>query len=485
MKIWGIAILYLATQLFSQEVSPSSSSITTEQDLLPFEFKFHYVPKLYESPSLEYDEIVIPYQRYVQPEVIKQNVNDDILKPDLPRNLRRIKFDAGQGIDFLTEFGLHTLKSTLGFSLSYNSCNVIDKTEQKSYTRYLFDTKLENIVNNTTVSLDTKFRNFHLWTPLYLLSLNGMLKSIIFANGDISYIPEIFCLIRDDTNKFWSSNSIINNIFLTEKVLIFSGIKHFYLDGVQYKFITGGVKTKKLFLDNTLQALLDFDLDNYKSYYSVELKHRILSYVLSLKFKKEIYYKYINEYFSQMPGLTLDKDDKLYYPDIFLTDLNIEYDNKTLYLAAQFTNFKYKKFPTYIYEDNSVKSCFINDVDFNRITLISKLEYLSLKNQFRLIYSLPSKDVYFIPKLTLETIFDKNITNKLQVEQKFVYNDDLQINTEQKINPWLTSTTILSYKISDNIFCSISYFTTLINRYYLQPDVYIPSFLQFGLQAKF
>lgn len=486
MKICILIISCLTIQLFSQEVSQSSGSIVVDQDLLPFDFKFYYPPKIYENPLLEYDEIVIPYQRYVQPEIRKYDLPADVISPNLTCGTKSFELMLGQGIDVLAKLNFQFPKSVFDLSFECSNNNVISKTGQENFIRVLSVTNFSYTFSESMLSLRNRLSYYNLLTSLLFLNLNGMFKKVLYETCDITYTPEVYYLFGSDLKKVWLSNSLASNIFFTDRLLVTPEVKFLTLNNkCQRFFVASSVKAKNLFVGTTVTTSFDFDTNFYKLYYSIDLSRKIAKYIFSLSYKKDFYYQYITDYFTYVPGVIFSQQDDLFYPDRTSVVANVQYESGPFHFITEFASYGYEMLPSFIYENGFVKPYFVKGVNINRLSITSKFNYANFNNEVLLsYYSFPECNTYFIPKLTFMLIFNKNISKNLQLSQKFVYQDNLKVNSNYVLPFWLTSTTMVSYKLSNDVNCGINCFIPLINQHYIYPEVHTPAFFQFGIQIK-
>ncbi|MCX7940878.1 MAG: hypothetical protein N2555_03810 [Endomicrobia bacterium] len=470
--------------VFAQEVEVSTYSQVYDEDLIPFEFKFYHTPRLYETPSVEFDEITLPYQKFVQPEFGKQLLTTDVLSPAVPHNEKIAQMNFGIGQSVLIRTNLFSNRGKFGISLGQNN-NITNHF--KDWSQYFYDAKIQQVLNSFVFTVDTKFQHDNFLSAKNLFNFEGKAEKIFSSDFSIRYTPQInYITLNNGTiSKSFITNTLNGNLFVSDKVLSSVGIRLLQLDDTNYFFISGEIISNDLFLKRmSMRISIDLDKENSDWYTLAEIKYKLSFYNIRLSFTKDLYYKYLETYFISLPEITFSTNDKIYFSERKETTLGIEYRKNNCSIAGVYTNTYYTKFPTYIFDSNLVKPHFQDNITVSKLSIASNFKYIGFNNSFVLSYLIIPENTYFIPKLTSEVVFSKMFHKNFEFVQKFLYNDDIKVNIDDGISSWCVSNSCLVYKVNKNIFLNLIYQVSLANKHYLQPGIYMPEYIRFGAQIK-
>lgn len=487
MKIYFIIFFIFLTlvNIFAQQEVVISTTIANPDEenyqISPLYYKFYYIPDFFGTPSVDYDDISIPYSHYITPELNKATLENTLF---IPKNIseKNVYFEVGKNyilnsnIKFISSF--YSLSSFLEVNNSQiNYLNLAESLKQLNYYFNYYKT-FKNLYID--FQMLTHINYFIEFMNLYTTQLN--VKNFIKDKLETSYAGAIL-YVKNTYGKIFSFNTISLNALLNSKLLIGAKIKLIDNDGLLYTF---NLISKEVFPRFATSIDISYDNFNKNIYYNFSFTQNIFNLLFKVSYDNDIYYDYIQNYFSKIPILKLNNPDIFFYPERKILGLGVGYQKDVFSLQLNVSHAEYKKYPTYIYENNNVSPFYLESLNFNNLDLSTNIGIQNVNVNWvnSLIFS--EEEILFQPKVSSSLDVISNIYKNVYLSIKLLYNSKTKVDFN---NTWIKQILILrpvlKYEIMDDLKLYFNFSLPLIGKYYFIPYAFFGPYVSFGIEMKF
>lgn len=472
--------------VYSQQVEISTS--TGEQNLdieIPKRFEFYYPVEFFEVPDVEYEDISVPYSKYVSAELEKLVIDHKMF---VKNEKFKHELSLYTGDCNLITVDINNVSSNSIFK-NYAKYSRIPVMDNNMYNEFCCNFEYNYIYNTLVIGGGLNLLNKYVTKFVNQYGLNFVFKKILFNKIELFYTPEVL-LFRNTTteDKLFLSNFLGVNIIIN-KTLISCGAKLFDFDTHIKRMFNINFAIENFILQNLRISLgCDYDNTNNELYYTSEVRKKFGMVDFVILKNKSILHDFVYNYLVNLPQVEYNTFHP--FPEKNLFSIVLTVPKEKFFIQLSFDKQNIKNWPTYIFENNLVKTYFLNNVE--SMSVVFNTKFKIFKNtvvEYFLNYILSENEILFLPKLNSSINCSLTILPHVEFLFKLLYKSKTKIfeSIYDKIylEPQLVSQIEIRYHIKENI--NIGVFTSfpLINKNFLQPDIYVQPYISAGINIKF
>ncbi|MCX7956716.1 MAG: hypothetical protein N2643_02330 [Endomicrobia bacterium] len=460
--------------------------VIEETDDKPLQYRFNYIPKFIETPLIDYEDVVVPYNLYIEPQIGKTKTKYDFLFPE-------VKFDGG--IRVLTGTGL--LVNYYINNINYQNTFILDADYQRLNIN-CEDIKPENyILNRYDI-------NYHYINENYLLK-NRLVYQNNFLKNEITqivYSPEInFVLLKNflfKVNPYLQFNKLTNNeifflfntveldLLINEKFSSKISINN--IDSQTHLFGLNFIIKNIFFATFYFSSAIKYNVKNKNFYFNTKINKKIFNLTVSFELLDSIFYSYIEDYFTKLPDVLYFDKKELTYPIKKEKSLKIGYKMEYLDIDLKYSIESFSKYPTYVSALSSkIEPYFVDDHNTNCVFLTTSFLFKKINLSNKIKYIFYPEEILFTPTLQNELEIKYNLLKKVYFIVNFLYNNKTLTNDREKtyIEEHLITTEKIEYKINDYIAIETETKVPIIGKNYINTNYYYEPYISIGIKSKF
>ncbi|MCS7228199.1 MAG: hypothetical protein NZ839_04470, partial [Endomicrobia bacterium] len=451
---------------------------------IPYFLKFYYPSDFFEVPEIDHEDISIPYEKYVVPDIEKLIVDTTLFIPvDKTKNVITIR--TGNTNECKINIKNISQKEIIDCILNYYKTPVLlNDLNNKEYNEFNYNLQYSRTYDNLAFNGKLVWQNKYITEFINQYSLSCGIKKFFNEKFELFCVPESL-LIRDEIkNRLFFTNIFGLNIIMDKIMFIFT-TRWLSFNMKEKLFYNITTTVKNLIPTLVLSASCEYDISDKRFYYTTELTQKIGMLNLTVSARNSIFYSYIYDYLLKFPEVKFDDSTFIYYPKLRSFIIGSSYTTKNFYVKIIFNRKNFSQYPTYVYRDNQLNTYYMNTTEFDLAILENKLLIFDkITIDYIIHYIISTKnEILFQPRLTMEVNFLHNeIFPGVEFRSSLLYKDKVRIaSTDLYLNPELITQINVDYKLNQFLSLSLSGCLPLIGKNYLQPGVVLKPFVSAGV----
>ncbi len=488
MKIYSIIFLIflISSNIFSTEqIIISTSSINSgieNYETPPLYYKFYYTPDFFGAPSVDYEDLSVPYLHYITPELNKDKIENVLFVSAKDLLKKSLYFTIGANYVLNTDIKFVSPYYNLSFFLGFDSFKTNYLNSIENLKKFRYSLRYYKPFNNLSVDfqLGNRINYFIEFLNLYTAHFN--IKKFINGKFEISYSNDVL-YIKSTSDKIFSFNEINANALINTKLLMSSKFKLIDNDRLIYAI---NLASKEILPRFSSNIEIDYDSLSKDIFYTLYFSKQVVDFYFNVSYVNDIYYDYIQNYFLKVPIFQLNNNGDFYYPKRKVLGFYTGYQKNFLNLKLSVEHSDFQKYPTYIYKNNNILPFYLEFLNFYNLSFNIGLNFqninVSLENN--LIFS--NEEILFSPKIGSSLDIFLNIYKNIYLSIKLLYNSKVKVDFNQTyIEPNLVLDTMVKYEIVDDLKLCFGLNSPLVGKHYFVPYAFFEPYISCGIEMRF
>jgi len=476
-----LVFIFIYSFLYTQEVSVSSETLDIQEEIQsPLFFKFYHLPEyLSPSPSVEYEDIVVPYNYMITPQVEKISLAENMFSlPQQKKNMLFLFLGENKSLGFKTK---NTDEhKNFEFNIQFDNTKVSYFDENKQYVRFNNSFIYNHIFDTLVLSTKLKTESNYVTDVVRQYYIDVSINKVLFNKLELMYIPQVIIYANEELNKVFFINTLSTNFLYKNFIFGFEN-KIFEFDSEENSVSALSIVLKDVILSGNLLNFVFSKGKNDKLYYKVNLGYKTKNFEFDVVKEKKFFYEYIDNYFIKFPYIKIYDTTKLFFTSVESDIFKCGYKSNNFYVSILFDKSLYTKYPTYVFRDDKVEPLFIDNNDISSVKFETKVFFV----EYELNYLLSSDDVLFYPKFVHQLSINKDIFENIYFLIKLLYNSKTKVATGVYTEENFVTELKIGYNVKEKYNIELLVSQQLNNNYVLQPKMVVSPYIQAGLNFQF